>query len=66
MHLIVQLTIRGLIANYCVRDGAVTLKGSHRIGDVQIFSKNLRASLFNDDLPNGSNFGPIHLAGEYL
>ncbi len=30
------------------------------------FSKNLRASLFNDDLWNEPNFGRIHLAGENL
>ncbi len=29
-------------------------------------SKNLRASLFNDDLSNEPNFGRIHLAGQYL
>jgi hypothetical protein len=40
------------------------LKGSHRMGDGRIFSKNLRASLFNDDLSNESNFGQIHLAGQ--
>ncbi len=31
-----------------------------------IFSKNLHASLFNEDLLNDSNFGRIHLAGQYL
>ncbi len=30
------------------------------------FSKNLLASLFNDDLLNEPNFGRIHLAGQYL
>ncbi len=30
------------------------------------FSKNLRASLFNDNLSNEPNFGRIHLAGQYL
>jgi hypothetical protein len=30
------------------------------------FQKNLRACLFNDDLSNEPNFGPIHLAGHYL
>jgi hypothetical protein len=33
------------------------------MGDGRIFPKNLRASLFNEDLPN---FGWIHLAGQYL
>ncbi len=49
-----------------LRDGAVALKSFHRMGDVRIFSKNLRASLFNDDLSNEPNFGRIHLAGQYL
>jgi hypothetical protein len=36
------------------------------MGDGRIFSKNLRASLINDDLSNESNFGRIHLAaGQY-
>ncbi len=35
-----------------VRDGAITLKGSYRMGDEEIFSKNLLTSLFNDDLSN--------------
>jgi hypothetical protein len=30
------------------------------------FPKNLRASLFNDDLSNEPNFGRIRLAGQYL
>jgi hypothetical protein len=34
--------------------------------DGQIFSKNLRDSLFNDDLSNEPNFGRIHLAGQCL
>ncbi len=34
---------------YIVQDGTVALKGSHRIGDGRIFSKNLRASLFYDE-----------------
>ncbi len=47
-----------------VRDGAVTLKGSHSIGDGRILSKNLRASLFNDDLSNEPCFDRIHLPGQ--
>ncbi len=36
-----------------VRDGAVTLKGSHKMGEmVGFFYKNLRASLFNEGLLN--------------
>jgi hypothetical protein len=55
-------------APYCaiVGDGALTLKGSHGMGDGLIFSKNLRASLLYDDLSNEPNFGRIHLAGQYL
>ncbi len=45
---------------------AVALQGFHRMGDGRIFSKNLRASLFNDDLSNEPNFGRIHLSGQYL
>ncbi len=36
------------------------------MGDGRIFSKNLRAFLFNDDLSNEPNFGRIHLAGQHL
>ncbi len=60
-----QLAIRCLIA-ITVRDSTVLLKGSHRMGDGWIFSKNLRASLFNDDPSNEPNFGRIHLAGQNL
>jgi len=49
-----------------VQDGAVTLKGSQRIADGQIFLKTLRASLFNDDHSIEPNFGRIHLAGQWL
>ncbi len=49
-----------------VGDGALTLQGSHRMGDGPFFSKNLQASLFNDNLSNEPNFGRIHLAGQYL
>ncbi len=40
-------------------------KGSHRMGDGWNFSKNLSASLFNDDLSHEPNFGRIHLAGQH-
>ncbi len=36
------------------------------MGGSRIFPKNLRASLFNDDLSNEPNFGRNHLAGQYL
>jgi hypothetical protein len=46
-----QLAIRCMHnCQVAVRDGTVTLKGSDRKGDGQIFSKNLRASLFHDNL----------------
>jgi hypothetical protein len=45
-----------------VHDGGVTFKGTHSMGDVRIFSKNLCASLLNDDLLNESNLaGSISL-----
>jgi hypothetical protein len=60
-----QLAIRCLIANFC-RDVTVTLKGSHRMGDGRIFSKNLHASLFNDDLSNEPNSFLIICKNLYL
>ncbi len=48
----------GALLTITVRDGTVTLKGSHRMGARRIFSKNLRSSLFTDDLSNEPNFGP--------
>ncbi len=42
-----------------VRDGAVALKGSPRMGDGLIFPKSLRDSLFNEELSNEPNFGRI-------
>ncbi len=56
----------GALFPITLRDSAVTLKGSYRMGDGRIFSKNLRASLFNDDLPNEPNFGLIHFVGQHL
>ncbi len=63
-ELCAQLAIRFLIAN--VRDGSVTLKGSHRMRDGQIFLKNLRAPLLNEHLSNEFNFDRMRLAGLYL
>jgi hypothetical protein len=34
---------------------------SHKMGDGRIFPKNLRASLFNDELSNEPYFGRFHL-----
>ncbi len=42
------------------------LKGSHLMGDVQIFLKTRRDASFNKDLSNEPNFHWIHLAGQYL
>jgi hypothetical protein len=42
------------------------LKGLSQHGGWADFYKNLRASLFNDDLSNEPYFGQIHLAGQYL
>jgi hypothetical protein len=36
------------------------------MGDGRIFSKNLWASLVNDDQSNEPNFSRIHLAGQYI
>jgi hypothetical protein len=36
------------------------------MGDGRIFFKNLRASLFNDDLSNEPNFGRVHLTGQFF
>jgi hypothetical protein len=42
-------------------------ESSHRMGEGLIFiKKNLRASLFNDDVSNESNFGHIYLVGQSL
>ena len=43
-----------------------TLKGSHSMGDGQIFLKTRRGASFNKDLSNEPNFDRIHLAGQYL
>jgi hypothetical protein len=43
-----------------------TFKGLSQHWERVEFSKNLRASPFNDDLENEPNFGRIHLAGQYL
>ncbi len=53
-----QLTIRCQLVRY----GAVTLKGSQRIGDGWIFLKTLRAFLFNNDLSNEPNFSRIYIS----
>ncbi len=52
----VQLAIRCLIANYCTR-GRCNFKGLSQDGGWADFSKNLRASLFNDDLSIEPNLG---------
>ncbi len=36
------------------------------MGGGRIFLKTFRASLFNDNLSNETNYGGIHLAGQYL
>ncbi len=49
-----------------VQDGKESLKGSHTIGDGQIFLKNLRDISINKDLSNEPNFSLFHLAEQYL
>jgi hypothetical protein len=41
-------------------------KGLSEDGGGQIFLKTFSTSLFNEDLSNETNFGRIHLAGQYL
>jgi hypothetical protein len=53
------------MANYCIRDGTIALKGSHSMRDRRIFLKSLRDNPFDKDLSNEPNFGRIHLAGQY-
>jgi hypothetical protein len=53
------------MANYC-KDGAGSLKGSHRMADGRIFLENLCDTSFNKDLSKEPNFGLIHLTGQYL
>jgi hypothetical protein len=62
---IARLAIRCLIANYCTRWRS-NIKELSQDGGRADFSKNLPASLFNDDLSNKPNFGRIHLPGLYL
>ncbi len=54
-----------LIANYCTR-WPPNFKGLSQDGVRADFLKNLRASLFNDDLSNEPDVDRIHLAGQYL
>ncbi len=49
-----------------VRDGTIAFKGSHSMGDGQIFLKSLRDASFNKDLSNEPTLGWIQLAGQYL
>ncbi len=51
-----------LCAPYCAIGHYVPLTGLGTGG----LSKNLRASLFDEDLSNGPNFSRIHLARQYL
>jgi hypothetical protein len=52
------------IMGITVRDGALALKGSHLMGDEQIFLKTLRHASFNKDQWHEPS--RIHLAGRYL
>jgi hypothetical protein len=54
------------IVNLKTKMHSKTLKGSQRMGGGRIFQKNLGDTTFNKDLSNESNFGWIHLAGQYL
>jgi len=45
-----------------ISEGAVTLKGSHRMGDGRIFFKKTSAPLFLMTASNEPNLGQIHLS----
>ncbi len=49
-----------------VRGGSESLKGSHRMGDGRIFQKIPAPLSFIKAFLNESNFGRVHLAGQYL
>jgi hypothetical protein len=65
IQLCAPLAIRFRIANRCTR-WRRNFKGLSQNGGQADCSKNLRASLSNDDLSNEPKFGRIHLAGQYL
>ncbi len=59
VRLTAQLAIRCLIANYCT-SWHCKFEELSQDGGRADFSKNLRASLINDDLSSEPNFGRIH------
>jgi hypothetical protein len=63
VRLTAQLAIRCLIANWRWH---CNFKGLSQDKGWADFSRNLQASLFNDDLSYEPNFGWIHLDGQYL
>jgi hypothetical protein len=66
MYFMLELEIRFKIANSRSRWCRI-FKGLSQDGwGWADFSKNLSVSLFNKGLSNESNFGQIHLAGQYL
>jgi hypothetical protein len=48
------------------QEDALTFKGLSEDGWQAKFAENLRATLFNEDLPNETTFSLIHLPGQYL
>ncbi len=65
MYFHFHVTICFQIANSCTR-WRCNFKGLSQHGGRADFSKNLRASLFNNDLSNEPNICRNHLAGQYL
>ncbi len=48
------------------QEDGLTFKGLSEDGWQAKFAENLRATPFNEDLPNETTFSLIHLAGQYL
>jgi hypothetical protein len=60
-----QFVSKYSIANSCAR-WRCNFKGLSQHRGQADFSKNFRASFFNDDQSNEPNLGRIHLVGQYL
>jgi|688.fasta_scaffold453876_1 hypothetical protein len=65
LPILALLTIKCLIANYCTRWYCNFKVLSQDEGRAD-FTKNLRASLFNEGLSNEPSFSRIHLDGQHL
>ncbi len=65
MNFMAAMANRILIANNCTRRRLIFNRLSQDEWQTD-FSKNLRASPFNDDLSIDTTFSQIHLAGQFL